>query len=43
MIFDVDGVDMTAAGPGGGLYDYWAPNGKATWSAGTVAPPGSVG
>jgi hypothetical protein len=34
------GVNMTAAGPGGSLYDYYAPNGSANWSVWTVAPPG---
>ena len=43
MVLNGDGVDTTAAGPGGSLYDYWAQNGVATWSAGLVAPPGSVG
>ena len=43
MVLNGDGVDMTAVGPDGSLYDYWAQNGSATWGAGLVAPPGSVG
>jgi len=37
------GADITAAGPGGSLYDYWAPNGSNNWTVVRVAPPGSVG
>jgi hypothetical protein len=34
---------MTAAGPGGSLYEYSAPDGSPTWTPVKVAPAGSVG
>jgi len=44
MVLNGSGVDMTAAGPNGSLYDYyWSQNPSTNWSAGMVAPPGSVG
>ena len=42
MVVSGGGVDVTAAGPNGSLYDYYALNGSATFSVGMVAPPGSV-
>jgi hypothetical protein len=44
MVLNGSGVDMTAAGPNGSLYDYyWSQNPGTSWSAGMVAPAGSVG
>jgi hypothetical protein len=42
MVLNGGGVDVTAAGPDGSLYDYYALNGSANWSVGEVAPPGSI-
>jgi hypothetical protein len=42
MVVNGGGVDLTAAGPDGSLYDYYALNGSANFSVGLVAPPGSV-
>ena len=43
MVISGNGVDITAAGPDGSLYDYWAENGTSNWAFAAVALPGSVG
>jgi hypothetical protein len=43
MVISGNGVDITAVGPSGSLYDYWAENGSNNWSFAGVALPGSVG
>jgi hypothetical protein len=43
MVVSGNGVDVTAAGPDGSLYDYWAQNGTDDWNFAAVALSGSVG